>query len=497
MLVGHETHGRAKDVARGSGLLARVWRARLFVLLALTFAWFYEGGDPNQATRMFLTRAVVERHEPDITPYHAKTIDKSQEGDKFYCDKAPAVSLLATIPYALTNAVDRRMGWQDLRAAHQARLHLITFLFSGIPGVVAAFFVRRSLRFFGAGEGASDLLTVGYALGTLVFPFSTVLFGHQLAAALLAASFWYAIDARTTGALTPSRLALLGALWGTALTTEYPTGLLVAVQGLYVLWAAKDVKGGLRVLAWSAVGAATPLVLHSAFLMWAFGSPISLPYAHMAEPIFLAHVSTGILGINLPTWVGFFGSFFSRYRGLFFLCPVLVLSLLGFRSWILAGEKRAELVLCGAQVVLYSSFCAGYYAWDGGGSTGPRHIVPALAFFLVPAAYFVRSKKAAVIAAVAVVPSVLLMLACVAVRIQVPEGDPWRANPLYEIVLPAFLRGELAINRADLDFVDPRGDAAHNLGMLVGLNGLASLLPLALAWLLVEGAALLPRRRTA
>ncbi|AKU96910.1 hypothetical protein AKJ09_03574 [Labilithrix luteola] len=471
--------------------MAAAFRARLFILLAVTYAYFYEGGDPNQATRMFLTRSLVERHEPDITPYHRFTIDKSEFDGKFWCDKAPAVSMLATIPYATMNVVDRTLGFdRDSRVMQRIRLHMIVLVISAASGVIASIFVRRSLRLFGATPRLADLLTAGYALGTLAFPFSTVLFGHQTAAAMLAASFYFVVktrqatlDGEASEENGPARLALLGALWGLVMTTEYPTGLLVACQGLYLLSADRRVRPVVRVLAWSAAGAFAPLVIHSAFLWWAFGSPFSLPYSHMAEPIFLAHVSTGVLGINLPSLVGLFGSFLSRYRGIFFFCPFLICTLVGLRSWIASGERRAELALCAAQIFAYVFFCAGYYAWDGGGSTGPRHLVPALPFFVIPIVWFARSKAGLRWTLLSLVPSVIIMLACTATRIELPEGDPWRANPLYEIIFATLARGEIAVNRADIYSLDPRGDASYNLGSLMGLTSVCSLLPLLAIWL--------------
>jgi hypothetical protein len=65
--------------------------------------------------------------------------------------------------------------------------------------------------------------------------------------------------------------------------------------------------------------------------------------------------------------------------------------------------------------------------------------------------------------------------------------------PIREIVWPAFTRGDLALNH-DLFVLRPDPNAAPtgvldrgawNLGMLLGLPGLLSLLPLALGWLLV------------
>ena len=470
-------------------VLRWVWARRLFVLLAVTYAYFYEGGDPNQATRILLTRSIVDLHRPDITAYHAVTIDKSEKDGRFYSDKAPTVSLLSTVPWALMNVLDRLFHIDgSSRAAMRVRLHMIVIAVSVTAGVAAAALLRRALVLFGTKERDADLLTLGYGLGTLAFPFSTVLFGHQTAAAIVLGAFWLAVSTKT---YSTRRLIALGFLWALSIVTEYPTGILVACTGLYVLSA--NWRDTPRVLGWSFVGAIVPFAAHSLFLWWAFGNATKLPYTYMAEPIFLSHTSTGILGINAPTFVGFFGSLFSRYRGLFFLCPFLLLVFAGFRAWLLSGDRPRELFLCAAMVVAYVLFNAGYFAWDGGGSTGPRHLVPVLPYFVLPMAWFMRSvKKARIVAWAAIVPSVAIMLACTAVCIQVPEGDPFRANPLYQIVMPALAHGEVAINHQDVFSLAARGDASYNLGLLFGLSGLASLVPLLVVWAL-----LYPRRKAA
>lgn len=452
------------------------------MLLAVTYAYFFQGGDPNQATRILLTKAIVDRGEPHITAYHAVTIDKSVKDGRFYSDKAPAVSLLATVPWKLMNVLDRLAGIDaSSRAAERARLHVVVIAVSVAAGVIAAWLLRRILLLFGSRPRNADLVTLGYGLGTLAFPFSTVLFGHQTAAAILLGAFWLAVSTR---AYSNKRLFALGLLWSWSMITEYPTGILVACMGIYVLAADLRPRAVARVLGFTALGAIGPFALHSLFLWWAFGDPTKLPYTYMAEPIFLAHTSTGILGINKPTFVGFFGSLFSRYRGLFFLCPFLLLTFAGFRAWLLAEERKRELRLVATMCVAYVLFNAGYFAWDGGGSTGPRHLVPVLPYFVLPIGFFLDDTRfTRAVTWTALVPSAAIMLASTAVCIQVPEGDPFRANPLYQIVVTALANGEVAINHQDVFSTAPRGDASYNLGMLFGLTGVTSLLPLLAVWL--------------
>src|SRR5579883_1930559 len=174
----------------------RLARARLLVLAALTYAYFFGGGDPNQATRYALTESLVERREPDITPYHAATIDKGFKRGKFYSDKAPGVSVLATVPYAVMRLGDRLFAIDPgSREAQLAKLHLLSFVTSGLAGVGCVWLVRRLAEHLGCGASIAELVAFGYAFGTIAFPFSTVAFGHQHAAFLVVASFYVLVRA--------------------------------------------------------------------------------------------------------------------------------------------------------------------------------------------------------------------------------------------------------------------------------------------------------------
>jgi hypothetical protein len=459
------------------------WR---FVLLALTFAYFFQGSDPNQTSRMLLTKNLVERHAPDITPDAYRTIDKGFHAGKYYSDKAPAVSLLATLPYAAMNIADRVVGIdKGSFAIQRVRLHMLAMVTSGLAGALAAYFLSQTLLLLGSSKKESDLLCIGYALGTLAFPFSTVIFGHQTAACVLIGSFYLLQRMRLGSDLaSPKRLASLGLLWGLSIIIEYPTGLLVAVLGIYLLALDPRPSSIVRVICWTGVGAILPLSLHTSFVWWSFGSPFSLPYKYVSDPMFVAHVSAGVLGINSPSKVGVFGVLFSRYRGIFYYCPFLILTLLGFRAWLRQGGFLREAVVCSVMIVVYLFFCTSYYAWDGGGSVGPRHLVPVLPFFVIPIGRYLKEGRVATwLTRFAITVSVAIMGACVAVIVQLPEGDVHGFDPLYEFVVPALLRGEISLNAQDFYFAPGfRSDASYNLGRLLHLSPALSILLPATVW---------------
>lgn len=480
----------------------RAWRwlraNRLFLLIAFTYAYFHQGSDPNQTSRLALIQAMVERGAVDITPAKNMTLDKGVFAGKAYSDKAPGVALFVAPAYALMRLADRVAGRSsDDRARDRVRLHTLSFLAAGVPATLGAWFLFHTLILLKTSRAWAELLTVGWGLGTLVFPFATLMFGHTLAAAFLLAAFYFLQKWRVENvSLDWRRAALLGLLWGSSIIVEYPTGTLVAIMGLYALSVAREPRRIAGVLLGSALGSSFPFVLHAVFAYAAYGSPFVLPYKYLVEPIFVAHTSSGILGIGVPTKIGMWGVLLSPYRGLFFFCPFLALVFAGFSKWFALGELRREMWCLVALIGAYLVFATSYYAWDGGGSTGSRHLVPVLAFFVIAIAFFARSSRpAGVITATLIAASVVIMFLCTAVMVQMPEGGPYEANPFYTIVLPSVLRGTFERNLQDAYYARLQADAVYNLGTLLGASPRLSLLVPVAAWAASYASMLVPKRR--
>jgi hypothetical protein len=170
------------------------------------------------------------------------------------------------------------------------------------------------------------------------------------------------------------------------------------------------------------------------------------------------------------------------------LCPHLLLAIFGFAYWVRDGNDRTDLRIVTAIVLAYFCFNSAYYAWDGGGSTGPRHFIPALAFLSIPFFFFIRRSRFHFwLGAALTCVSVFFMFTSTAVLVHQAEGEVMRSSPLYDVVLTDFFRGDLALNSQDIHTLGPRFDASYNLGMFAGLHGLVSLIPLLVLWAIAYG----------
>ena len=460
----------------------------LFLLVFGVYAYFYQAGGWNQNSRFDLTRAVVESRSFAIDRYASNTNDTALVGLHTYSDKAPGVSLVGAVPYAVAYLV---AGSPAPSAENLAWTSWLATVFAvGLPSALAVVAFAFLLEVFGVSHGWRLGLAAAWGLATLALPYSTLYYGHQAAAALLVIAF--ALLARMAHDLDPRsrvRLALAGAVLGWAVVTEYPAALAGAVLGGYALRKLRRDE-----VLWILVGASVPAMVLAGYHTLAFGAPWHLPYAaSVQEP---PHV--GFFGIAAPSATALAKLTVSPYRGLFYSAPWLALAVPGAVLMWRRG-LRAETVACVAIVGLFLWMNASLVVWYGGRALGPRHFVPAIPFLVVLVAGWLKPSAAHLpplavgIAIAAIAWSSFMMLAATAVR---PEIDSGIAHPFGDYVLPKLLHGELATSDQSIDRALPDdGRHAWNLGEQLGLPGIASLAPLA-AWCAIT-TVLLRRRLSA
>ena len=448
-------------------MLRRRVSVPLFALVFGTYAYFYQAGGWNQNSRFDLTRAVVEQGTLSIDAFQENTGDKAQRDGHWYTDKAPGLSLLAVPAYALVHAV--RAG------AVVAGSYLGTVCAVALPSALAALQLFALGRLIGLSAAWAAALTLAYALGTLALPYSTIFYGHQLSAALGLSAF----------ALVWRRRApmLAGLLLGLAVAVDYTSVVLViAVMGYAV------VKLRARGVLWLIAGGVPIALALGAYHAAAFGHPLALPY----EFVLQEHRRMGwFMGIAAPDPRVMGALLVGPYRGLFFGSPWLVAGIPGLAVLARRGF-RAEAITCGGIAFAYLLLNAGLVDWHGGWAMGPRYLVPAIPFLAVGAMGLVLAWPAgtparrmlAGVGGAAVAVSFALMLMGTAVRPDVPLTI---ARPFTQFVIPSFWHGRVARSNHAIDGEGVSGvRAAWNLGHLVGLDRLPTLLPLA-AWMALTG----------
>jgi hypothetical protein len=175
------------------------------------------------------------------------------------------------------------------------------------------------------------------------------------------------------------------------------------------------------------------------------------------------------MSLTYPHPEGLWGLLFGLFRGMFVRAPWLLLAVPGYRFWWRSGQYRVMWLvslLASLSLLLFYSSSA---MWWGGFSAGPRYIVPMVPFLAVSAGW-----TAVLLWRIAIGRVVLVGLIGASVVLTWAEGIARQQFPPDTILNPW------------LDYTLPAwqsGDIARNLGMVLGLPGLFSLIPLVLLML--------------
>jgi hypothetical protein len=468
--------------------MARRPEVALFAIALGVYAYFFQAGGWNQNSRFNLVRSIVEQHSIVVDDYVHNTGDIAVRDGHHYSDKAPGVSILAVPVYA---AVHPFAGGQRPRGRLvNAGAYLATVWAVSLPSALAVVMVYSLALVIGATPAASAAITLAYALGTLALPYSTLFYGHQLAAAVLIIAFGLIAHARHRAIpFSGRRLFVAGLLLGAGVAIEYPGAIGLVAIGLY---AAAVVRPWPRLL-WLVAGAALPGLALAAYHTAAWGGPLMLPGHFSSDP---PRQRGAFMGITGPSAELVGRILFSPTRGLLRHAPWLVLWLPGVILLARRPRFRAEAAACAAVPLLYLWFNASLTTtptdWRAGWGIGPRHLIATLPFYALGVAALLaavedhtRRRVAWAVFAALAVYSTALMLVATAVH---PEVPTWYDRPFAEYLFPAFREGRLAVNTIPIHtgFIHEQRQA-WNLGEKLGLHGLVTLLPLA-AYLAATGA---------
>jgi hypothetical protein len=352
--------------------------------------------------------------QAQVDQWHWETNDKAWVDGHFYSVKSPGMAALTTPVYkliegvggeklsraAITNEkrtanpkwhptsvvplenygfdVERGLRVQQRVEDETPIVWALTLIAAVIPAVLMLLGVRWAADRFEPGYGTAAAITLG--LATIVMTFAAEFFSHVISAALAFGAFLVLMREREG---PPSRRAVLaaGLLAGLAVTFEFQTGLVGIVLGVYAISRRTDwIHRGIAYSA-GAVAGAIPML---AFNTWAFGNPLKLAYSDaVAYPGMSGHDvlglnSDGFFGITAPKLDSAIGLLLAG-RGLLVLTPIVVMCIVGVLL-MRRTDRRAEANVILAIAAVYFIYNSGYWLPFGGGTSGPRFLIPALPF---------------------------------------------------------------------------------------------------------------------
>jgi hypothetical protein len=360
----------------------------VFTILLGSYAFFWHSRDWNTASRLMLTYAVVDRGTIAITGLEQQTHDRARFQGQYYSDKLPGFPLLATLPYAIGKLVlglpPHPVNVKALK--YWPADYWVTLGTSGVlTAGVAALLVLWSFELGCRGPRAA-LIGLAHGLATPAYVYATLAYGHQATAAALFGSFF--LMRKGAGLHEALRSFVAGILAASAAVIELQVAPVSAILGLYLL--RQCLRGERRrdAIGLFAVGAAIPTLVLLAYNQLAFGSPWDMGYFHHDTQDFAkVHHPGNPLGLTLPPdfWRKLEMLIWGRYRGLLFYAPILLLAIPG---WIVLVARRNYRMAVATLLVVASMFLVNvfYPEWTGGWSTGPRFLLPAIPFAMLPIA---------------------------------------------------------------------------------------------------------------
>jgi hypothetical protein len=394
--------------------------------------------NPNEVVRIELATSIAfwARFDlEDSAAIYGLSEDVSIRDGKLYSDKAPGLSMISAPVVWIINPILGRAPSSDLPAYWPLR-HALTMLLLALPTVALAFLVAAAVPEINPKHRIAYALIA--ALTTPLWTYGTVYFGHASAALFISVAWFLLLDfPGQDSPLGPRRAALGGAVAGFSIATEYPTALLVAVIFATLLVRRTPPLLLVGVAAGAFAGTLPALVYHQI----AFGAPWITGYSFKAASDFQAIIAHGAFGISWPSAEALWGISFGARRGIFYYCPLLLLTPLGL-WWMVEkrGWRDAGPIL--TATTAYVLFAAGFVDWPAGWCAAARHLVPivplaaTVAFFA--AAKLAEHRWGAAIVVILITISGTNTLLTIALT---PYFPPEFGAPLAQLVLPSLADG--------------------------------------------------------
>ncbi|MCC6488841.1 MAG: hypothetical protein IT364_15185 [Candidatus Hydrogenedentes bacterium] len=390
------------DASHGTRWWVRAEYAILAVAALLAFMEAREGVRGDHAVSRLATVYSLTQYgtwfidNPDGTtpnPFEPNTIDKVMvrgviaggvvRDGRIISSKPPLLPLLMTGEYCVLHQLT---GWQlDDEGQRKTVLFIMTLSFVGTSYLLILLMFRRALSFGGVPAWARVYLLAALAFGTQLWGFSGKMSNHVPAAGMLMLALYFAIGL-TGGLLTPKpwRFALFGLSGALAAAFDLPMAIFVAAAGVSLL-----IRFPRQTLLWVGTGAAIPLAVHFAIMIYVTGSPLPVQMrkeTYLFESSYWRH-PMGIDGLNEPKGAYLFHILLG-WAGVFSLYPVLLLGVIAAVGSAFSRESRWRKpmlvgLVCFVVLTAYYTLSTNNY---GGESYGFRWFIGAMPPLLLMAA---------------------------------------------------------------------------------------------------------------
>jgi len=401
---------------------------RLFILTLISVAYFYAGGGWNQNAQFDLTRAIVERGTFAIDAFTGNTGDISRYGVHIYANKAPGLSFLAAIPYALLFAIEHARYPVSEPLLLTTNAYVCTVATCGVLVALVPFFLFREARRSGFGAFWSAIVALTTVLATQLWPYATMFVAQSPSGALMFIAFMLA---RRDSALSQFGSGVCAGVAGITNYLCIPAAIVIALFAVY------RSKKHARTLLCVVAGGAPFALLLALYQSRCCGGFFTTPIATM-DPRFVSKGAA--LGIfEGPSLDALYGITISPYRGLFYFAPVLLMALVGMVVWMRRPGTRHELLAIAVISAMFFAFNISFNGWEGGFGIGARYLVPLIPLWSL-AMLRCRGWQKPLLGALAIV-SFAINFASTAVD---PQPSGTIPQPLTQYIVPLLVTGHFS-----------------------------------------------------
>lgn len=374
----------------------------IFLTVFLACAWFFSTGGWNQISRIdaimsFVEFPVEKRANPDFLTFRINHFVPSPEkgyntGDwsfykgNYYSNKAPGPLFLGILAYAPLHCLEYLIfGFLDDILTDVINMYIVNLVQSVLPAALAAWILFHILQILGTGKYASAFWSLAYGLGTPVFCYSSMMWGHVPAACCFMFAIYFYLKNKNKSTVW------CGLFCGFAVLSDYLCAALVpAFAAMLFLREYLKTEGrgkekimeGIKSLVPFALGGLPMFLLYALYHKICFGSFFT-PATVFNNPMFHDKDTLG----------GTFGSFrpfiilkllISQHRGLLFYSPVLLAFVPGFLNMI-RKEREKRILGWGLLAVIFMTLfsLSSFNGWHGGHSFSARYLIPVIPAFAV------------------------------------------------------------------------------------------------------------------
>jgi hypothetical protein len=349
----------------------------------------------NDGSHYALLRTMVENRAFTLNPFdpfaEGNDIAVTPDG-RLFSDRPPGTAL-AAVPFYLSGPalIEPLAPLPSRHDADNPRLPYVLML-PVLAGAATAVVLYRLQRRLGIRPAAALTAVLFFALGTIHWKYSTVLFSHALSGFLAILSIYLTLLLADRALYGRGWYLLLGLATGSAVVVEYSNLLLAGVLAAY--WLLKLAGEGLRSMLagafWWLIGSLIPLSFLAFYNTVNFGHPLTLSYAYAINYPWAGSFATTfnfplLPGLRAMLWWGEGGGWCGGppcvNQGLFLLSPVMLLALPGLVLY--ARRRPAWFLLTTGLFIAYLLLFSTHHTFHGFTADG-RYLMPFLGLLVPP-----------------------------------------------------------------------------------------------------------------